>query len=89
MSLCPYKNALGVPGLGVHAHVAGIAVFDVAATLLAAWGLSRKFHVAYWKAAAGLFAAGIVLHRLFCVRTTVDRLLFPDAQAVISPTPSP
>jgi len=25
-----------------------------------------------------LFLLGIVLHRLFCVRTTIDRLLFPN-----------
>jgi hypothetical protein len=25
----------------------------------------------------GGFLLGIVLHRLFCVRTTIDRLLFP------------
>ena len=24
----------------------------------------------------GLFVAGIILHRLFCVRTTIDKLLF-------------
>jgi hypothetical protein len=24
-----------------------------------------------------LFLLGIVMHRLFCVRTTVDRVLFP------------
>ena len=78
MSLCRYKNALGTPGAGAHTHVAGIALFDVAATLLAAWGLSMNFRLPFWQPAAGLFAAGVVLHRLFCVRTTVDRLLFPE-----------
>jgi uncharacterized membrane protein YqaE (UPF0057 family) len=24
-----------------------------------------------------LFSAGIILHRIFCVRTTIDVLLFP------------
>jgi hypothetical protein len=27
-----------------------------------------------------LFILGIIFHRLFCVRTTVDKLLFPNAK---------
>ena len=27
-----------------------------------------------------LFILGIILHRLFCVRTTIDKLLFPNAE---------
>lgn len=78
MNPCRYADALGVPGEGAHAHVAGVAVLDVAATLLAAWGASRRFRVPFWQAAAALFVAGVLLHRAFCVRTTVDRLMFPD-----------
>jgi hypothetical protein len=28
----------------------------------------------------GVFISGIIIHRLFCVRTTVDKLLFPNAK---------
>jgi hypothetical protein len=34
-----------------------------------------KWNVIY--SVVGLFILGIILHRLFCVRTTVDKLLFP------------
>lgn len=32
--------------------------------------------VNFWYVLAGLFVTGIVMHRLFCVRTAVDRWLF-------------
>jgi hypothetical protein len=28
----------------------------------------------------GLFILGIIVHRMFCVRTGVDRMLFPNAK---------
>ena len=74
--LCRYASAGGSPGEGVHVHVLGVAAFDVAGTLLAAWLLARAFRQPFWAWALGLFALGVLAHRLFCVRTTVDRLLF-------------
>lgn len=74
---CRYANFLGRPGEGVHVHVFGIAAFDVLATILAAYVLHRAtgtLSLAAWLAIA--FAAGVVAHRIFCVRTTVDRALF-------------
>lgn len=73
---CPFSNSLGKPGEGVHFHVAGIAIVDLALTLLAAWGLSKAFAQPFWVWAVGLLTAGVVAHRAFCVRTTVDRALF-------------
>lgn len=58
-------------------HFLGVAAFDVLGTVLLAYFLHRltgKFGFAAWLAAT--FAAGIVAHRVFCVRTTVDRALF-------------
>lgn len=74
---CEHRDVFGRPGQGVHARrVLGLAAVDVVGTvvigLLAAWvgGFTP------WKAVALAFLAGVVAHRLFCVRTTVDRLLF-------------
>ena len=53
-----------------------IAIVDVLFTLLVALILSYMFGVEYWKMALGMFVLGIVLHRVFCVRTTIDKLLF-------------
>ena len=77
LSLCRYRNSLGAPGRGVHTHVAGVAVVDLGLTLLAAWALARWLGHPWWWWALGLLAAGVAAHRLFCVRTAVDRFLFP------------
>lgn len=81
-SLCRYKDALGVPGRGAHAwRIGGVAAVDVILTVLAA-GLITWIAdwvdrpVNFWHVLGGLFVAGVILHRLFCVRTTVDRWLF-------------
>lgn len=76
-SLCKYRDMFGAPGTGVHAwRFMGLAVVDVGATLIAAWLIAYFNHIAFWKVAVALFLMGIVMHHLFCVRTTIDRLLF-------------
>ena len=77
MALCAYRDALGVPGQGVHAlRLGGVAICDVLGTLALAWVLQRWTHWGFATCCGAMFAAGIVLHRLFCVRTTVDGVLF-------------
>ena len=76
--LCPYKNMFGVPGQGVHSYrIFNIAVVDVLATLVLAFIISLLFNVSFFYTSIVLFALGILFHRLFCVRTTIDKLLFP------------
>jgi hypothetical protein len=76
MSLCPYSNIFGRPGEGVHKYrVFNIAIVDTVMTIVAAFLISRKH---FWMVLALLFLLGIILHRLFCVRTTVDRFLFSN-----------
>ena len=77
MTLCQYKNIFGEPDTGVHRYkIFGIAIVDTLLTILAAAILSYLFKWNFWWVLIILFALGIVAHRLFCVRTTVDRLLF-------------
>ncbi len=81
-SLCRYKDALGVPGRGAHAwRVGGVAAVDVILTVLAAAVIAWvadwvERPVNFWYVLGGLLIAGVVAHRLFCVRTAVDRWLF-------------
>jgi hypothetical protein len=78
--LCKYRNALGIPGKGAHSiRLGGVAVADVIMTLVGAYIIARWARASFAWTAAGLFLVGIILHRLFCVRTTIDRLLFPNA----------
>jgi hypothetical protein len=81
MSLCKYKNALGIPNKGVHSYrFMGVAIIDVLMTILAAYLISNFFKYNFIHTTLALFILGIILHRLFCVRTTVDKLLFPNAK---------
>jgi len=75
---CPYKNMFGKSGEGVHAYrIANIAVMDVMMTVIVAVVLSKIFMIAFWKMLVGLLILGIVVHRQLCVRTTIDKWLFP------------
>lgn len=79
MSLCKYKNIFGKPGTGVHSfRVFNIAVVDVLLTILLAFFISKAFHLRFDITLIACFISGIILHRLFCVRTTIDKLLFPN-----------
>ena len=79
-SLCQYRDALGVPGKGVHAwRVGGIAAADVIMTVVAAGAIAWLTGWNFWVTLGGLFVMGVVLHRVFCVLTTVDRWLFDRA----------
>lgn len=76
--LCPYRDLFGKPGEGPHSiRIFGVAAVDVVLTLIGAWFIARYLSIGYGWALFGLFLSGIVLHRLFCVRTTVDRWLWP------------
>ena len=82
--LCKYKNALGEPNKGIHSYrVAGIAIVDLGLTVLAAFAVARIFNYNLLIVLASLLLLGIFLHRIFCVRTTVDKLLFPCVRSTL------
>ena len=74
---CIYKDSLGIAGQGFHTHFLGIAILDVIGTILIAHLLSYFFNWNIYLTLIATFLTGIVLHRMFCVRTTVDKILFP------------
>lgn len=77
MDLCKYKNALGEPGKGIHSYrLFGVAIMDVIMTIIGAYMISYFFKYNFIYTTIFLFALGILLHKLFCVKTTVDKLLF-------------
>lgn len=83
-NLCKYRNALGVPGKGAHSiRLGGVAVVDVLLTIVGAYIIAYFARTSFVWTAAGFFLIGIILHRLFCVRTTVDKLLFPNADSPV------
>ena len=77
--LCKYKDIFGKVGEGVHSYrISNIAIVDVLFTILGAF-IIHLFLPKYrfTTILIVLFISGIVLHRMFCVRTTIDKLLFP------------
>jgi hypothetical protein len=77
MDLCKYKNALGEPKKGIHSYrLFGIAIADVIMTILGAFFISKLFNISFTYTTLFLFGLGILLHKLFCVKTTIDKLLF-------------
>ena len=81
MDLCKYKSMFGVPNKGIHSYrFLGVAIIDVIETILGALIISYIFKYSFLYTTITLFILGIILHRLFCVRTTVDKLLFPNVK---------
>lgn len=77
MSLCQYKNIFGEPGKGIHScRILGVAAVDLLGAIIIALGIAYLFHWNFWLVLAITFLIGILCHRLFCVRTTVDKMLF-------------
>lgn len=80
--LCFYKNILGKPREGIHSYrIFNIAIVDVELTILGAfiiyfllnfYGIKYNYYIIL----IFLFLLGIILHRIFCVRTSIDKLLF-------------
>lgn len=75
---CKYKYILGKPKTGAHSiRIFDIAIIDVILTILLAYLVNLFYPIySFQKILLTLFILGIILHRLFCVRTTIDKLLF-------------
>tara|TARA_B100000925_G_scaffold289146_1_gene271435 strand:+ start:407 stop:652 length:246 start_codon:yes stop_codon:yes gene_type:complete len=76
---CKYKDALGEPKTGLHSYrVFDIAVFDVLLTFLLAKFIQYYILEDYDFSLIliSCFIVGIIIHRVFSVKTTVDKLLF-------------
>ena len=75
--LCKYKSVFGDPGKDVHSYrIFNIAIVDVLFTVIFAWLISLVFNTSFVYTLIILFLLGIIMHRLFCVRTTIDKLIF-------------
>jgi hypothetical protein len=77
--LCQYKNIFGEEKTGLHSYrVFDLAIVDIIFTILGGY-LIKLYLLPNYNLSTiliFLFISGIILHRLFCVRTTIDRILF-------------
>lgn len=80
MTYCPfasYSKIFGEPEKGIHSYrLFGIAIIDVILTIIGAIIISKIINVNFFLILILLFLLGIILHRLFCVKTTIDKLIF-------------
>jgi hypothetical protein len=74
--LCQYKNIFGLSGEGIHKYrIFNIAIFDTVLTIIVALLISLIFKTNIWITLIILFLIGILVHKLFCESTTIDKLL--------------
>lgn len=75
--LCDYKNIFGKPKEGVHSlRFMNIAIVDFSLTILFSFFIAKIFNINIFATVLSAFLLGIAAHRIFCVKTTVDSLLF-------------
>ena len=76
MNLCKYKNILGEPGKGIHSfRIFNISIVDVLLTFVLAFVINLFIKTNYFVVLIFCFSLGIILHKLFCVDTTIGKLL--------------
>ena len=72
-----YRDLFGKPGTGVHSiRLFNVAIFDVIGTIIGATILAILFKWSVLWTNVVAFLVGILLHRLFCVNTTINKLIF-------------
>ena len=77
VNLCKYKDMFGKPGTGAHSvRFMGVAIIDVILTLIGSVIISYYTKYSLLWVTIIMFGLGIFAHRLFCVRTTIDKVLF-------------
>lgn len=73
---CPYSELLGVRGQGVHSkRIAGFALNDILATIIAALITSYVFKVSILVSLVSWFIMGEVFHYIFGVDTAFLELI--------------
>ena len=78
MNLCKFKNILGEPNNGIHSYkIFNIAVVDLLLTIFISLLISYFFKYNFIIILIIMLISGVIFHRIFCVKTTVDKWLFP------------
>lgn len=73
---CPYANALGEPGKGVHAaRIFGLARNDLLMTIIASIITAYLFNISFLGSFIAWFVTGEVLHYTFGTDTAFLRMV--------------
>jgi len=77
MCLCKYKDIFGQPRKGVHSYrFLDFAIIDIIFTIIGAYIISKYSNYDFYKILLFLFILGIILHKLFCVDTKLNSIIF-------------
>jgi hypothetical protein len=74
---CKYKDIFGKVNSGIHKYrLFNIAIVDVIGTIIIGLLLAYFLKLNYAITILVLFLLGIILHRFFCVNTTINKIIF-------------
>jgi hypothetical protein len=77
MNLCKYRDIFGKVGEGPHSvRLFNIAVVDVIGTLILTYFLNKYLMKNFILSFLVLMIFSIIIHRLFCVKTTLTGIFF-------------
>jgi fatty acid desaturase len=75
-----YKDLFGKPNTGLRKYrIFNIALYDVVVTTVIVYAITWYFSWPFPQTLALVFILGIFVHRIFDVRTGIDKLIFPKA----------
>jgi len=74
---CPFSEIFGKPNEGVHSYrIFNLAIIDILLTIIGAFIIAKLFNYNFMVILIIIFILGIILHRLFCVNTTINKFIF-------------
>jgi hypothetical protein len=75
--LCQYKDIFGKPNSGIRQQlrVFDISIIDALLTIVLGLILARLFKLNNFNGILIAFLLGIIFHKIFCVDTTINKLL--------------
>jgi hypothetical protein len=77
MTFCHYRAIAGAPGTRYHRfRFMGFSIVDVLGTIVMGILLARYLHKSPLLVTICLFILGIIVHRIFCVDTALNVLIF-------------
>jgi hypothetical protein len=77
MDLCQYKNIFGEPNTGAHSYrIFNIAIVDLGLTILASYLIAKYYSMDFIYVFIIMMLIGLIMHKLFCVDTTLTKLVF-------------
>lgn len=77
--LCKYRHIFGEERKGFHSYrFLDVAIGDVIGTVLIALLIAYLFNFSFLNTVIVAFIVGILAHRLFCVNTKLNTIIFGE-----------